>query len=83
MTPVIVVEWVLVKVGGQTVCRHIFVIATILRVFEQVSDKGLSWSLMTALLSDEAGVLCSYGESSDLSILEDSLGAWLINRGDR
>ena len=34
MTPLIVVEWALVEDGGQTVCRHIFDIATILRVFE-------------------------------------------------
>ena len=40
MTPVIVVEWALVKVGGQTVCRHIFVIA-MLRVFEHVHVKNV------------------------------------------
>ena len=34
MTPLIVVEWALVEDGGQTVCRHIFAFATILRVFE-------------------------------------------------
>ena len=40
MTPVMVVEWALVKVGGQTVCRHIFVIA-MLRVFEQKQARRL------------------------------------------
>ena len=49
----------------------------------EVSDKGLSGSLMTALSSEKAGVLCGDGESSDLSILEVSLCAWLIDRGDR
>ena len=49
----------------------------------EVSDKGLSGSLMTALLSEKAGVLCGDSENSDLSIHEDSLCAWLIDRGDR
>ena len=40
MTPLVVAEWALVKDGGQTVCRHIFDIATILRVFEHASGRA-------------------------------------------
>ena len=64
MTPVIVVEWALVEDGGQTVCRHIFDIATI---FACIRTVKISMNLPFGLLTTEESCQCmrrSYSTTS-------------------